>query len=114
MAGNLYVGAAAPVQTVFDVTSSGEPFDLSSVVSARLLARFVNGASATWVATVGPVPPDIAPTTTRVRLTRVHQVDDIPAGVEGTVRIRADLTIDGVAEPLRTRWRAVEIIRDGV
>jgi hypothetical protein len=113
-AGNLYVGAAAPVQTVFDVTSSGGEFDLSAIDSARLLVRFVDGSTQTWDADVGPTPPDVAPTPTRARLTRVHEAADIPAGVEGTARIRADITLSGVVEPLRTRWRPVEILRDGV
>lgn len=113
MAGNLYVGAAAPVQTVFDVTSSGEPFDLTTIASARLVVRFDDGSSQVWAADVGPTPPDIAPTATRVRLTRVHDADDIPSGAEGTARIRADITLTGVAEPIRTRSRSVDILRDG-
>lgn len=114
MAGNLYVGAAAPVSTVFDVTSSGAPFDLSTIASARLLVRFADGSAATWDADVGPTPPDVAPTPTRVRLTRVHEPEDIPPGVEGSARIRADITLTGVDEPVRTRWRPVEILREGV
>jgi len=114
MSGSLYVGAAAPVSTTFDVTSSGAPFDLSAITSARLLVRFANGVTATWAATVGPVPPDVAETATRARLTRVHAAGDIPVGAEGTARIRADITLDGVAEPVRTRWRAVEVMREGV
>jgi hypothetical protein len=108
MAGSLYVGAAAPVRTVFNVTSTGGAFDLTTIASARLLVRFANGTVATWPATVS------APTTTSARLTRVHDEDDIPAGVEGTARVRADITLTGVVEPLRTRWRPVEILRDGV
>lgn len=108
MSGLLYVGAAAPVQTVFDVTSSGGEFDLSTIASARLLVRFANGSSAEWPATVSGA------TATSARLTRVHEVADIPPGVEGSARIRADVTLTGVAEPVRTRWRPVEILRDGV
>lgn len=114
MAGQLYVGAAAPVQTVFDVTSSGGDFDLSAIASARLLVRFANGTVAEWPCTLGATPPDITATPTRARLTRVHDVPDIPSGTEGTARVRADITLIGVAEPLRTRWRPVEILRDGV
>lgn len=114
MSGLLYVGAAAPVQTVFDVTSSGAPFDLSTIATARLHVRFADGSSQVWAATVGPIPPDVAATATRARLTRVHDVDDIPPGVEGSARIRADITLTGVDEPVRTRWRPVEILRDGV
>jgi hypothetical protein len=114
MAGNLYVGAAAPVQTVFDVTSRGAPFDLSTIDSARLLVRFEDGSTAIWPATIGPVPPDVAPTPTRARLTRVHDVGDIPLGAEGGARIRADISLTDVVEPVRTRWRPVEILREGV
>lgn len=113
MAGNLYVGAAAPVSTVFDVTSSGGDFDLSDIDSARLLVRFEDGSSASWTAVVSAIPPDIAPTATRARLTRLHDPADIPLGVEGTARVRADLTLTGGAQ-LRTRWRPIEILRDGV
>lgn len=111
--GDLYVGAAAPVSTVFDVTSSGAPFDLSTIASANLLVRFRDGSVATWPATVGPTPPDVAAVATRARLTRLHAGGDIPAGVEGTARIRADILLTGGAS-LRTRWRPVEILRDGV
>ena len=114
MAGNLYVGAAAPVSTVFDVSSSGGAFDLTTIASARLVVRFANGTEQAWAASVGPIPPDVAATATRARLTRVHDVDDIPVGAEGSARVRADITLTGVAEPIRTRWRAVEILRDGV
>lgn len=113
MAGSLYVGAAAPVQTVFDVSSSGAPFDLSTIASARLLVRFADGSAAEWPASVSATPPDVAPTATRARLTRVHDAADIPVGVEGTARVRADITLAGGAV-VRTRWRPVEILRDGV
>lgn len=113
MAGSLYVGAAAPVQTVFDVTSSGGAFDLSTIASARLFVRFADGSSGQWPAVVGPTPPDVAPTTTRARLTRVHDAADIPAGSEGSARVRADITLAGGAV-VRTRWRPVEILREGV
>lgn len=107
MAGNLYPGAAAPVQTVFNVTSSGGAFDLSTIDSARLLVRFANGTSAEWPATVSNASE------TAARLTRVHDAADVPAGVEGTARVRADITLVG-GEVVRTRWRPVEILRDGV
>lgn len=107
------MGAAAPVQTVFDVTSTGGSFNLSTISSARLLVRFANGTSATWVATVGATPPDGAATATRARLTRVHAEDDIPAGVEGTARVRADIELAS-GDVVRTRWRPVEILREGV
>lgn|SRR5262245_35138388 len=114
MAGALYVGAAAPVSTVFDVSSSGGAFDLTTIDSARLVVRFASGLERTWDATVSPVPPDVAVIATRARLTRVHDAADIPEGVEGTARVRADITLTGVAEPIRTRWRPVEILREGV
>lgn len=112
MAGSLYVGARAPVSTVFDVSSSGAPFDLSTITSAQLLVRFADGSAAAWPATVGPTPPDVAATATRARLTRLHDAADIPVGVEGSARVRADVTLASGAA-LRTRWRAVEILRDG-
>jgi hypothetical protein len=107
MSGNLYPGAAAPVQTVFNVTSSGGDFDLSTIDSARLLVRFSNGSAAEWPATVSSA------TATAARLTRVHDAADVPVGVEGTARIRADITL-GSGAIVRTRWRPVEILRDGV
>lgn len=102
------MGAAAPVRTVFNVTSTGGAFDLSTIASARLLVRFANGSVATWPATVS------SPTATSATLTREHEADDIPAGVEGEARVRADITLTGVDEPVRTRWRPVQILRDGV
>lgn len=114
MAGSLYVGAAAPVSTVFDVTSNGGDFDLTTIASARLVVRFANGSEQTWAADVGPIPPDGAVTATRARLTRVHDPEDIPEGAEGSARLRADITLTGFAEPVRTRWRPVEILREGV
>src|SRR6187551_683762 len=74
MSGSLYVGAAAPVRTVFEVTSSGGEFDLSTIDTASLLVRFANGSAATWPATVS------AATETSATLTRSHDEDDIPAG----------------------------------
>lgn len=108
----LYVGAAAPVQTVFDVSSSGAPFDLSDIESARLVVAFSNGTSATWEATVTAQPGDLAPTPTRCRLVRAHEPSDIPEGAEGTARVRADITLTGVDEPIRTRWRPFEVLSD--
>ena len=108
MSGSLYVGALAPVQTAFDVTSSGAPsFDLTTITSARLLVRFENGSEAQWQASVSLA------TASSARLTRLHQAGDIPAGVEGTARVRADITLASGAA-LRTRWRSVVILRDGV
>lgn len=107
MSGSLYVGAAAPVRTLFDVTSSGGAFDLATITSARLLVRFANGELATWDATVSQA------TTTGARLTRLHDAADIPLGAEGTARIRADITLAS-GDVVRTRWRPVEILRDGV
>lgn len=108
------MGAAAPVSTVFDVSSSGGAFDLTTIASARLVVRFADGNVASWPAVVGPIPPAVAVTATRARLTRVHAVDDIPDGAEGSARIRADITLTGVDEPIRTRWRSVEILPEGV
>lgn len=108
----LYVGAAAPVQTVFDVSSSGAPFDLSTVDSAVLLVAFANGVTASWPVTVEAQPGDDDPTPTRCRLVRVHDAADVPEGAEGTARIRADILLTGVAEPIRTRWRAFEVLSD--
>lgn len=113
MAGSLYVGAASPVRTVFDVTSSGGEFDLSTITSARLVVRFADGSVVEWPATVSATPPDLAPTATAARLTREHDPADILAGVEGTARVRADVTLASGAV-LRTRARPVEILREGV
>lgn len=108
MSGSLYVGALAPVQTAFDVTSSGEAaFDLTTIASARLIVRWADGSSGSWPVVVSGATPSSA------RLTRLHQAGDIPIGVEGTARVRADITLASGAA-LRTRWRPVEILRDGV
>jgi hypothetical protein len=115
MAGALYVGAAAPIRTVFFVSSSGGAgFDLGTTESARLLVRFANGRTASWPAEVLPAPPHVALQPTIIQLVRVHDVEDIPTGAEGTARIRADVTLVGNPAPLRTRWRPVEILRDGI
>src|SRR5262245_7873770 len=111
MSGQLYAGAAAPVKTVFDVTATGEDgFDLTDIVSARLVFLFHNGVTKTFDATVGPTPPDEAATATAARLTRVHESSDIPTGCEGSARVRADITLDGYPNPVRTRWRAIEVL----
>lgn len=112
MSGQLYAGAADPVRTVFDVTASGEDgFDLTEIESARLVVLFSNGITKTWEATVSSHPDDDeGPTETRARLTRVHESADIPVGCEGTARVRADITLSGFASPVRTRWRALEVI----
>lgn len=107
MPGSLYVGAAAPVRTVFDVTSSGGEFDLSSITSARLVVRFDDGSSATWPAVVSNA------TETSARLTREHDAADIPPNTEGTARVRADITL-GSGAVVRTRAVSVNILREGV
>lgn len=115
MSGHLYVGALAPVRTTFIVTASGSNgFDLTEATSARLVVKFANGVETSWDAAIEAVAPDVAVTATRARLVRVHEEGDIPAGVEGSARIRADITLADFTAPVRTRWRAVEVLPEAV
>lgn len=107
----VFPGIVAPASTKYDLTTDDPAFDLSTVTAARLLVIYDNDDTATWDCTFGPIPPDVAPTATAVRLTRLHQADDIPAGSEGKIMIRADCDIaGGVATG---DWRTVTVEREG-
>ncbi len=111
----LYVGAAAPVTTKYDLTVSDVAFDLTTIEAggANLLVRFANSVTATWLCSTSGVPPAGSPTASAVRLTRLHAPDDVPEGAEGIAKIRADVKLTGSAEPIRGEWMDVNIVPEG-
>ncbi len=109
----LHPGVAAPVSTKYDLTVNDAAFDLTTITGQRMLVRFANDATASWDCARGPIPPDVAITPTRVRLTRLHAIDDVPEGTEGKAWIRADVDIPASAVPLRGEWMQVNIVPEG-
>lgn len=105
----VYPGIVAPASTRYDLTTDDPAFDLSTVTAARLVVLFDDETTATWDCTFGAIPGVAA--ANGVRLTRLHQADDIPEGAEGKVMIRADCDIAG---GLATGdWRTVPVERAG-
>ena len=109
----LYVGAVAPVSTVYDLTTDDPAFDLTTASAADLHVWFENDDEADWSCSLSPIPPDGAIGAGRLRLTRLHQSADLPEGSEGTIRVQPRVTIPASAEPIRGEVRAIPVERAG-
>lgn len=99
----LYPGCVAPVKSVLIVTSDDADFDLSTVTTARILALFANGATASWDADLSD---DSA---TSLTLTREHVAADVPEGTEGVAYLSAELDMPASSAAVITGRAAVVV-----
>lgn len=92
----LYPGCVAPVKSVLTVTSDDAAFDLSTATGGRIVALFADGTVATWEADLSD---DSA---TSLTLTRLHELEDVPADSEGVAYLHAEVDIPASAAPIIT------------
>lgn len=106
----VYPGIVAPASTKYDLTTEDAAFDLSTVTAARLLVIFDDETEATWDCTTAPIA-GVDPTQ-GIQLIRLHQVDDLPPGSEGFIRVRADCDLSGGGKATGF-WKSIPVEKDG-
>ena len=74
----VYVGAVSPVATRYDLETANPAFDLTTATGGRLQVLYGDGTVQLWECTLGPTPPEVAITATKLRLTLL--ADYTPSG----------------------------------